>query len=135
MPSETFYCPHCKRQLTKSAQAYVLGEMMASKKSYFVGLGELSSTVVCPGCRGWIDTMKMIHGEYDLMTGKPSHPFVSLIAGIGFFLGAIVTAGGLHESFHWGWLPSLFVGLFGGFLVAGIVAGILTFLGKPFFRK
>lgn len=60
MPSETFYCPHCKNQLTKSAQHYVMGE-----SSYFIGLGGLSPEVICPACGGKIDTVKMIKGEYD----------------------------------------------------------------------
>jgi len=60
MPSETFYCPHCKRQLTKTAQHYVMGE-----SSYFIGLGGLPPNVSCLGCGGSIDSIKIIKGEYD----------------------------------------------------------------------
>ncbi|TRX03224.1 hypothetical protein [Flavobacterium gawalongense] len=74
MPSETFYCPHCKRQLTKSAQHYVQGEILESK-SPFISLGEPPLYVTCPACGGRIDTMKMIKGEYDQLfkTGKREH--------------------------------------------------------------
>lgn len=68
MPSETFYCPHCKRQLTKSAQAYIQGEILENK-GYSISIGTDSSkrseNVICPGCGGSIDYMKMIKGEYD----------------------------------------------------------------------
>lgn len=60
MSSETFYCPRCKSQLTKTAQQYVMGE-----SSYFIGLGGVPPNIICPGCGEKIDTMKMIKGEYD----------------------------------------------------------------------
>lgn len=130
MPSETFYCPHCKNQLTKSAQHYVMGE-----SSYFIGLGGLSPEVVCPACQGKIDTMKMIRGEYDRTTGKRTHPLVSLILVVCFFVGAIVGVGISHEELHWSWLPAILVGMITGFIVTRIVEGILTFLGKLFIGK
>jgi hypothetical protein len=70
MPSETFFCPHCHRQLTKSAQAYVMGEMMGSGGGRYVGVGSgMAQTVTCPGCGGAIDADRMIRGEYD--GGRP----------------------------------------------------------------
>lgn len=60
MPSERFVCPHCGRSLTKSAQAYVLGEMGRGAV-----MGSLPPAVTCPGCGGAIDTGKMIAGDYD----------------------------------------------------------------------
>ena len=65
MPAETFYCPHCKNQIKKSAQAYVMGESMASG-GYFVALGGVPDTVRCPNCGGGIDNKKMMLGEYDV---------------------------------------------------------------------
>lgn len=72
MPSETFYCPRCNVQLTKSAQAYVLGEMVSNKESSFIALGEMAETVTCPSCGVRIDAIKMVLGEYDAMGGKTS---------------------------------------------------------------
>lgn len=65
MPSETFYCPQCGRQLTKSAQAYLLGEAMSTKDSSFVMPGGMADTVTCPACGKAIDAKRMITGEYD----------------------------------------------------------------------
>ena len=125
MPSETFYCTHCRCHLTKSAKNYVMGE-----SSYFISLGGLSPEVICPACRGKIDTMKMIRGEYDRTAGKRTNPFVSLILVVCFFGGAIVGVGIAHEGFHWSWLPAILVGIMSGFIVMGIVEGVLTFFGK-----
>jgi predicted RNA-binding Zn-ribbon protein involved in translation (DUF1610 family) len=72
MPSETFYCPNCGHQLTKSAQAYVLGEMMSTKDARFLGLGEMADSVTCPNCGASIDAKKMVLGEYDTMSGRTS---------------------------------------------------------------
>lgn len=65
MPSETFFCPHCKRQLTKSAPAYVLGEAISDKDARFVLPDGMAQWVTCPGCGAAIDAKKMILGEYD----------------------------------------------------------------------
>jgi hypothetical protein len=70
MPAETFYCPNCKRQLTKSAQAYVLGESMTTPGAHFIALGSMPDTIKCPGCGGAIDNRKMLMGEYDTRSGK-----------------------------------------------------------------
>jgi hypothetical protein len=86
MPSETFYCPRCKRQLTKSAQAYVLGEMMSTKDARFIQLGGLSDTVTCPGCGASIDARKMIAGEYDSIDGGASGCLGVIVAAVAFFI-------------------------------------------------
>lgn len=65
MPAETFHCPHCRRQLTKSPQAYIMGEAMSRKDQPFIAIGEMAQRVTCPGCLGWIDAEKMMRGEYD----------------------------------------------------------------------
>lgn len=67
MPSETFYCPHCQNQLTKTAQQYVLG-----LNTYSIGLGQLPKYTVCPACGSEIDLPKMIKGEYDNKAGSKS---------------------------------------------------------------
>jgi rubredoxin len=64
MPSEYFYCPQCRRQLKKSAQAYVLGEMFSGGGSGIM-MGDMPPNVTCPGCGAAIDAEKMIRGEYD----------------------------------------------------------------------
>ncbi len=108
MPSETFYCPRCHRQLTKSAQAYVLGEIMGSKKSGFIGLGELAETVTCPGCGTAIDTRKMIAGDYDRPGGRGG--CLGPIAGLATFAGAV-----FYFDLPW-W----------GGLICGFIAGLLA---------
>lgn len=65
MPSETFHCPHCGRELKKSAQAYVLGEILSDKNASFIGLGEPAKAVTCPGCGKAIDAQRMMRGDYD----------------------------------------------------------------------
>ena len=65
MPEQTFYCPSCRRRVTKSAHAYVLGESMTTKGAVFVQLGNLPETIPCPGCGAAIDYKKMMLGEYD----------------------------------------------------------------------
>ena len=69
MVAETFYCPHCKRQLTKTAQAYVMGEMMTNKDAHFVALGSMPEKSRCPGCGNEFDNRKMLVGEYDAPPG------------------------------------------------------------------
>lgn len=86
MPSETFFCPRCKRQLTKSAQAYVLGEMVGTKDARFIQLGELPDTITCPNCGASIDTRKMIAGEYDTTSGGPSVGLGVVVAVVAFFV-------------------------------------------------
>ena len=65
MPLEHFYCPHCRGRVAKTAQGYVLGEMLANKESRFIGLGSLPDHIICPICRGSVDTGKMLRGEFD----------------------------------------------------------------------
>ena len=65
MPEQTFYCPSCRRRVTKSAHAYVMGESMTTKGAVFVQLGNLPETIPCPGCGAAIDNKRMMLGEYD----------------------------------------------------------------------
>ena len=94
MPAETFFCPHCKSQLTKSAQSYVMGEMMTNKESYFIALGNMPDTITCPGCSGQIDNNKMLLGEYDPGAGS---------AGSGGFIGTIIFAGLIALAAYFIW--------------------------------
>ncbi len=55
--------------MTKSAQLYVMGEMLANKDARFVGLGGQSQTLACPTCRGSIDAGKVMRGEHDVKRG------------------------------------------------------------------
>ena len=122
MPSQTFYCPHCRRQLTKSAQAYVLGEAIA-QKSIFIGLGEMAPYVTCPGCGGRIDSMKMVKGEYDLHPTEQKYFWIFLLgmaAGIPFFRFVV----------KWSWVASIFVGLIAGVMLGAIILEIIKSSGK-----
>lgn len=98
MPSETFYCPNCSRQLTKSAQAYVLGEMMSNEDANFIGLGEMPESVTCPGCGAAIDTKKMINGDYDHPLG-----WIGWTAGWPEWTAGVVAFGALVGYFEWPW--------------------------------
>jgi hypothetical protein len=110
MPSETFYCPHCKRQLTKSAQAYVLGEILKSKAP-FMGLGGMAPYVSCPGCGGRIDSMKMVKGEYDF-NSVDGWTVLLIIAAVIVF----------KFVFHWSWVAAIIVGLISGVLLIQILS-------------
>jgi hypothetical protein len=114
MPSETFFCPRCKRQLTKSAQAYLLGEMTSTKDASFIQLGGLPDTVTCPGCGASIDARKMIAGEYDTMSSGASG-CLGVIAGIAAF-SAIV----FYFDLPW------WVGVICGFVVGGLAEMVRT---------
>jgi hypothetical protein len=113
MPSETFYCPRCRRQLTKSAQAYVLGEMMTNKDSQGFMMGDMSTPISCPGCGTAIDAQKMILGEYD-GGGNSKFGCVAFVALIAVWF-AIVA--GLDQPW--------WVGLIGGILGAGLLEWLL----------
>ena len=106
MPSETFYCPQCKRQLTKSAEAYVLGEVLGNKNASFIALGGLSETVTCPACECAIDTKQMIAGRYDSVGSGGSGCLVSIV-GIAAF-GVIII--GLELPWWAGLMGALAVG-------------------------
>ena len=82
MKSAKFNCPHCKRSLTKSAQAQVLSEALGNPRAGFIGLGEMPESLTCPGCHGKLDTQKMLKGGYD---PKPASlwEFVITLAVIG----------------------------------------------------
>ena len=122
MPSETFYCPHCNRQLTKSAQAYVLGEAIANK-THFIAFGEKPTVVTCPGCGGRIDAMKMVEGAYDVdpVTAKYSGLYALGIFGMPFLCRFV---------FHWSWVVSILAGLFLGALAAQLIIEILKSTGN-----
>lgn len=119
MPAETFYCPHCNRQLTKSAQAYVLGEIIKSK-SPFMGLGGMAPYVSCPGCFGKIDSMKMVKGDYDFNTEEGWTVLSILIT-----IAAIVV---FKFVVGWSWVAAVLVGLIGGVVLGQIIAQL--FKGK-----
>lgn len=119
MPAETFYCPHCNRQLTKSAQAYVLGEIIKSKAP-FMGLGGMAPYVSCPGCFGKIDSMKMVKGDYDFNTEEGWTVLSILIT-----IAAIVV---FKFVVGWSWVAAVLVGLIGGVVVGQIIAEL--FKGK-----
>lgn len=119
MPSETFYCPHCNRQLTKSAQAYVLGEIVKSKAP-FLGLGEMAQYVTCPGCGGRIDSMKMVKGEYDYNSADGWTTLMVLVV-----IAAVII---LRFVLHWSWVAAVLTGLIGGALLVQLLSEI--FRGK-----
>lgn len=119
MPSETFYCPHCKRQLTKSAQAYVLGEIIKSRAP-FMGLGEMAPFVTCPGCGGRIDSMKMVKGEYDYNSEDGWTIIMVLV-----IIAAVLV---LKLVLHWSWVAAVLAGLIGGALLVLLLSEI--FKGK-----
>jgi len=111
MTSETFFCPQCKQQLTKSAQAYVMGELVGNKKASFIALGSLPETVTCPGCGCAIDTRQMISGAYDSAGGGGSGCLVSIVGIVAF--GIILIAfqlpwwAGLLGAISFGWLTHI----------------------------
>jgi len=112
MPSETFYCPSCRRQLTKSAQAYVMGEMMSSKNSRGIFMGDMSAPISCPGCGAAINAQKMIMGEYD-KTGGSASGFLGFL----FFAGAWFAICAIYRQPWW-------AGLIGGLVAWGLVEWI-----------
>jgi hypothetical protein len=69
LPSEYFYCPHCRSRVAKTAQAFVLGEMLADKGSRSIGPGSVPEHIVCPICRGSVESVKMLRGEFDRKRG------------------------------------------------------------------
>ena len=105
-----FYCPNCRVSLTKSPQAQVLGELYSGGSSFFA-MGDMPDHINCPGCRGEIDTMKMIKGEYD---NRPfsAYDLVMLLAVLGGFFALLPFAA-------W-WLA-----LIGGILTGGITMKII----------
>jgi hypothetical protein len=113
MPSETFYCPHCKRQLTKSAQAYVLGEIVKSKAP-FMGLSGMAPYVSCPGCGGRIDSMKMVKGEYDYNSADGWTVLMVLL-----IIAAVII---FKFVLQWSWVAAIIVGLIGGVLLIQILS-------------
>lgn len=89
MKPETFQCPHCHAQLTKSAAAWVLGE---------AGQGDIAEEVrpivTCPGCGGPISTKAMVEGRYDysntmgaiwFLLWIPASIIISAIFNLGFW--------------------------------------------------
>ena len=96
MKSKTFYCPHCKVSLTKSAAAQVLGE--ADK---YIAFGSSDVKVTCPGCGGTIDAQAMIDGKYDKLSNAPG--WVSTVAYVILVVVTLVFMG-QGESF---WVAAL----------------------------
>ena len=126
MASQHFYCPHCKRKLTKSAQAYVLSEVFEGGEHNFIGLGELPPYVTCPGCGGRISSMKMVKGDYDKY--RKREPLFSVIAWVFYTGGSLLAAILLKKNFHWDWWLAILVGLFAGFFTGDVVAKMVEVL-------
>jgi hypothetical protein len=124
MPSETFFCPHCHRQLTKSAQAYILGEMGASGGRGIM-MGSPAQTVTCPGCRFAIDADKMIRGDYDGTAGS-----MSTLASTVLFLAWIGSWFIISAYWDEPWWAGAIGGLVVGFLVGGLVDVMVKKLSK-----
>lgn len=123
MPSETCFCPHCKRSLTKSAQTYVMGEMLTDKDANFMLFGDptTSKPVHCPSCGGLIDAQKMMRGEYDAdpnATGRGAGCVMALIAAAVF----AVIVFPLDQSW--------WIGLIAAILTMGILDSIYKALRK-----
>ena len=55
MNSTNFYCPHCRRSLSRDAAAQ------------YIAFG--SPTMTCPACRGEIESKAIIAGVYDRLPG------------------------------------------------------------------
>lgn|ERR1041385_2935365 len=110
MKSATFHCPHCRVSLTKSPQAQVLSELYLGGSSFFA-MGDMPDHIYCPGCRGEIDTMKMIQGEFDQRPLTASDLIIFIVV-LGGFLGLLPFAA-------W-WLA-----LIGGILLGGIAMKIV----------
>lgn len=105
MKAETFFCPHCSANLTKSSAAWVLGE------SGQENLAEnMISEVICPSCGKGINTRKMVAGDYDHSNNSELVGFLIIIgcialvffttefsfwpsAGIGIILAIVVSIG------------------------------------------
>lgn len=106
MKSETFFCPHCRSKLTKSAAAFVMGEV-----KYGIGLGGMAPTVTCPACGKPIDSKAMIDGKYDGAGGGSEAVGCLLwIAGTAYLMIA-------HEFEFW---PAVGIAT-GGLLVLGLL--------------
>ena len=106
---ETFYCPHCQAQLTKSPQAYALGEMLSNKQARFIVFGDADNLppVVCPACGRSIDSNAMVAGKYDNRRGVDADgclPPLAVAIGIGILMGV------LHVTF-WAAVGIVMVGV------------------------
>ncbi len=121
MPSETFYCPHCRHQLRKSAKAYVMGEAYATN-SPFLNLGFPPGEDFCPDCRGKIDVMKVISGEYDI------DPTISKYINL-YFIMVIIAIIVFKWVCKWSWVGSILVGIIAGLIIAQVIVGMLK--GDP----
>lgn len=118
MPSETFFCPRCRRQLTKSVQAYVLGERMDNKDSSGIFMSEMASAVTCPACGAAIDAQKMIRGEYDRQGGGSSGVLAFVV-----LLGVWILIVAELDQPWW-------AGLIGGLVGAGLVDWLVSAIKK-----
>jgi len=115
MPAENFHCPKCNWELKKSAQAYVLGEILQDKDAAFIGLGEVAKTVTCPGCGQAIDAQRMMRGDYD--TGfTTAGGWIGFIAGLA---GAVAIC--LYGEMPW-WF-----GLIALLMIAGAVGRVVSY--------
>lgn len=121
MASQTFYCPHCKKEHTKTNEAYLMGAAYENDSLFTL---DLPTDIKCPGCGGSIDSMKMIQGFYDL--DPVSQEFLWL-----YFVGAFGSPFILKFVAHWSWVPSILAGFVGGLFAAQIIIEIIKlFKGK-----
>jgi len=131
MPSETFYCPHCKSQLTKNAQHYIMGE---TPNAYFISFDQIPANVVCPACSGKIDTAKMIKGIYDqrdsILNFNSGNSFINGIMLLTFLGSCIVCIWILQVELDWMFFFAWFVGILCAYIIAITVGSILFFLWR-----
>lgn len=114
MASETFRCPHCRCELRKSAQAFVIGEIVNDKQASFMATGGMPETVPCPRCRGPIDVARMMRGDYD---GQGT--LGGLIgAGVGLLVGAAAIM-----LLGWSWWLALIIGFAAFAITAAVIDG------------
>lgn len=113
MAATHFNCPKCRRQLEKSAQAFVMG-WAGIKPGKDDGL---PPTVTCPGCGYAISTAGMLAGDFD-----PKRDWVlpaAVVAGVISFL-----------VFRLGYQLSDVKSVGAGFAVLFIIAGTADVLDR-----
>lgn len=115
MASQTFYCPHCKTQQTKTDKAYLLGAAYENDSLFML---DSPLDLTCPGCGGSIDSMKMIQGLYDLDPVTQDYLWM-------YGAGPVGSPFILKFVAHWSWVPSILAGFVGGLLAAHIIIVII----------
>lgn len=108
--SDRFCCPHCAVVLVKSPMASLLGEAGG-----FISFG--SDRIFCPSCRGSIDALKMIQGDYDLREASG----YGTLAALGALVGGTVL---LHSKGGLGMGSSFLIAL-GVLAVGSLLVGTM----------